>query len=94
MIKKRKIPMRICIGCREQKPKKELIRIVRTQDLKVVLDLTGKKAGRGAYICPAEECLIKAIKGKKLEKNLQQPVSPELSDEILKLLRNMSADQE
>ncbi len=94
MIKKRKIPMRICIGCREQKPKKELIRIVRTQDLKIILDLTGKKAGRGAYICPAEECLIKAIKGKRLEKNLQQPVSPELSDEISKLLRNMSADQE
>jgi uncharacterized protein len=88
MIKKRKIPMRICVGCREQKPKKELVRIVRTPEQQVVLDLTGKKAGRGAYICPTEECFRKAVKGKRLEKSLDVPFSSELAEEISALLRN------
>ncbi len=88
MIKKRKIPLRICIGCQEKKPKKELVRVVRTPDSKVVLDLTGKKAGRGAYICPSEECLKKAVKGKRLEKNLEQNISDELLDEITEALKN------
>ena len=88
MIKRRKIPMRICVGCREQKPKKELVRIVRTPEQQVVLDLTGKIAGRGAYICSAEECFRKAVKGKRLEKSLDLPVSSELTEEISALLRN------
>jgi uncharacterized protein len=78
--------MRTCIGCRQQKIKRELIRIVRTPDQQIVLDLTGKKPGRGAYICPLEECLKKAIKGKRLEKNLQQPISTELEAELTALL--------
>ncbi len=78
MIKKRKIPLRVCIGCQERKPKKELVRIVRTPEGKVALDLTGKKPGRGAYICQLESCLKKAIKGKRLEKNLQMPISNDL----------------
>jgi predicted RNA-binding protein YlxR (DUF448 family) len=82
MIKKRKIPLRVCIGCQEKKPKKELIRIVRTPEGDVVLDLTGKKPGRGAYICPLHACLKSAIKGKRLEKNLQLPVSKELVEKI------------
>lgn len=89
MIKKRKIPLRICSGCQEKKPKKELVRIVRTPDSEVVLDLTGKKAGRGAYLCPSEECLKKAVKGKRLEKNLGQNISDKLLDEITAVLKNM-----
>ncbi len=88
MIKKRKIPLRVCIGCQEKKPKKELVRIVRTPEEKIALDLTGKKPGRGAYICPLESCLKKAIKGKRLEKNLQMPVSPDLIADLTELLMN------
>jgi predicted RNA-binding protein YlxR (DUF448 family) len=60
------------------KPKKELIRIVRTPDSEVVIDATGKKSGRGAYVCPDKECLHKAIKSNRLEKNLQQKISEEV----------------
>jgi len=88
MLKKRKIPLRVCIGCQEKKLKKELVRIVRTPEEKITLDLTGKKPGRGAYICPLESCLKKAIKGKRLEKNLQMPVSPDLITDLNKLLAN------
>jgi len=88
MVKKRKIPLRVCIGCQEKKPKKELVRIVRTPEEKIALDLTGKKPGRGAYICPLESCLKKAIKGKRLEKNLQMPVSPDLIADLTELLMN------
>lgn len=88
MIKKRKIPLRICIGCQEKKPKKELIRVVRTPEAKAVLDSTGKKPGRGAYICPLQSCLKKAIKGKRLEKNLQLPLSEELVTELTAILES------
>ncbi len=86
MIKKRKIPQRICIGCQVKLPKKELVRVVRTPDSQVVVDATGKKPGRGAYICPKESCLSKAAKGKRLEKNLQLPVSEKLFSEIREML--------
>ncbi len=88
MIKRRKIPLRVCIGCQEKKAKKELVRVVRTPDGSIFLDLTGKKAGRGAYICPLQSCLQKAIKGRRLEKNLQMPVSPELVTAITAMLEN------
>lgn len=88
MIKKRKVPMRVCIGCQEKKLKKELVRIVRTPTGEVMLDLTGKKAGRGAYICPREECLNKAIKARRLEKNLQTKISDELLKEINTTLKD------
>lgn len=68
MGKQRKIPMRICVGCREKKPKRELLRLVRTPENEVKLDLSGKMSGRGAYICRQAECLKKALKGKRLEK--------------------------
>ncbi|MCJ7805979.1 MAG: YlxR family protein [Clostridia bacterium] len=86
MIKHRKLPLRVCIGCQEKKTKKELVRIVRTPSGDVVLDLTGKKPGRGAYICPLQTCLNQAIKGKQLEKNLQMPVSNELIAAIAAIL--------
>lgn len=64
----KKIPMRQCLGCREMKPKKELIRVVRSPEGEITLDFKGKAPGRGAYICPSGECLKKAIKGRALEK--------------------------
>lgn len=65
-MKTKKIPMRMCVGCGEMKPKKELIRIVTDSEGNVSVDPTGKKAGRGAYICKSSECLKKAGKSKKL----------------------------
>ncbi|OPL10139.1 MAG: nucleic acid-binding protein [Firmicutes bacterium ML8_F2] len=87
-MKKRKVPMRVCIGCQEKKPKKELVRIVRTPNGEVMLDSTGKKAGRGAYICPQEVCLNKAIKARRLERNLQTKISDQLVKEITVTLKN------
>ncbi len=67
-MKSKKIPMRMCLSCRIMKPKKELIRIVLTQDNKAVMDLTGKRNGRGAYICADLQCLFKAKKAKSIER--------------------------
>ena len=78
MPKVRKIPQRMCVGCQEMKPKKELIRIVRTPQESIEIDSTGKKSGRGAYICPRVECLQRASKEKRLEKALQRQVSKEI----------------
>ena len=79
----KKVPQRRCIGCFESKPKNELIRIVRKTDGEICIDKTGKINGRGAYICNNEECLKKAIKGKKLEKEFDTNIS----EEIYELLR-------
>lgn len=68
-MKPKKIPMRMCLGCGEMKPKKELIRAVRSPEGEISLDFTGKKAGRGAYICRSGECLEKARKGRRFEKS-------------------------
>ena len=65
-MKVKKIPLRMCTGCMEMKPKKELIRVVKTPEGEVTVDLTGKKSGRGAYICRNIECLEKAFKAKRL----------------------------
>lgn len=94
MIKKRKIPLRICIGCQEKLPKKDLVRVVRSPEGNIVLDLTGKKSGRGAYICLREDCFKKAVKGKRLEKNLQQPVSDKLIAEISEILKKVPGDND
>lgn len=83
---KKKIPLRKCLGCSSQLPKKELVRIVRTPDGQIVLDATGKQAGRGAYICPKKTCLAKAVKGKRVEKSLEVPVSPELYEALAQKL--------
>ncbi len=76
----RKIPMRKCLGCNEMKPKKELIRAVKNSEGEVSLDLTGKKSGRGAYICPDKNCFQKARKGKRLEKALDTAIPDEVYD--------------
>jgi len=74
----KKIPQRQCMGCRERKAKKELIRVVRGTDGTVSLDFSGKLNGRGAYICPDMECLQKAQKAKALERSLEVPIPEEV----------------
>lgn len=74
----KKIPMRMCTGCREMKPKKELIRVVRTAEDGIKLDLTGKLNGRGAYICKNKECLLKAQKSNALSRAFETNVSAEV----------------
>lgn len=73
-MKVKKIPQRMCIGCQEMKPKKELIRVVKNQEGEIKVDLTGKAQGRGAYICKSLQCLEKAVKGKRLEKNFETKI--------------------
>ena len=74
----KKIPQRQCMGCRERKPKKEMIRVVRGTDGTVSLDFSGKMNGRGAYICPNLECLKKVQKSKALERSLEVPIPDEV----------------
>lgn len=78
----KKVPMRMCVGCREMKPKKELLRIVRSPEGEVSVDRTGKASGRGAYICVGVECLNKAQKTKALERALEHSVSAEVFDRL------------
>ena len=73
----KKVPMRMCVACREMKPKKELIRVVRTPEGEIVADETGRKNGRGAYLCRAEACFNKAVKTRALDRALEQPLSEE-----------------
>ena len=80
--KPRKIPMRQCLGCNEHKPKKELIRIVRSPEGEVSLDLTGKKSGRGAYICHDLKCLKKVRKSGRLSHNLECEIGAEVYDRM------------
>lgn len=68
-MKPKKIPMRMCLGCNEMKPKKELIRVVKSPEGEISLDFKGKAAGRGAYICRSTECLSKARKARRFEKS-------------------------
>ena len=70
----KKIPMRQCLGCREMKPKKELIRVVRSPEGQVSLDFKGKLPGRGAYVCPDPACLARAHKSKALERAFSLPI--------------------
>lgn len=87
MEKVKKIPMRQCLGCNEHKPKRELIRIVRTPEGEVVADMTGKKNGRGAYLCKSEACLGRVQKSKRAEKVLECPIPDEVYESILCAMR-------
>ncbi len=82
----KKIPMRKCLGCNEMKPKRELIRAVKSPEGQVSLDLTGKKSGRGAYICHCKECFNKARKAKRLERALDVSIPEEVFDQMEKEL--------
>ena len=74
----KKSPMRQCVGCREMKSKRDLIRVIRTSEEEILIDATGKKNGRGAYICPKRECLEQAIKSKGLERSLKIAIPKEI----------------
>ncbi len=78
----KKIPMRQCLGCREMKPKKELIRAVRSPEGVVSLDFKGKNPGRGAYVCLNADCLKKAIKSRALERALSAPIPEDIYDTL------------
>ena len=77
-VKPRKIPMRMCVGCREMKPKMQLIRVVRPQEGDVRIDRTGKAAGRGAYVCDDPQCLKKAVKSRALERALEARIDEQV----------------
>ena len=77
-MQQKKIPMRQCLGCREMKPKKELIRVVRSPEGEISLDFRGKANGRGAYVCPDAACLKKAIKAKALERAFETAIPEEI----------------
>jgi len=82
MQKKRKVPLRKCLGCNEMKPKKELIRIVRSPEGTVDIDKAGKAPGRGCYICPSLQCLEAAIKAKRVENALEAPVNADVFNKL------------
>lgn len=76
------MPMRQCVGCQEMKSKKEMIRVIRTNEEEFLLDATGKKNGRGAYICLDPECLKKAVKNKGLERSFKQAIPKEVYEAL------------
>lgn len=87
-MKTKKIPMRICLGCSEMKPKKELVRVVKSPEGEISIDLTGKKSGRGAYICRNAECLKLARKARKLEKSFSCKIEETVYDKMEEELAN------
>lgn len=91
-MKQKKVPLRMCLGCQEMKPKKELIRIVKNKEEDISVDLVGKKAGRGAYICRSAQCFEKARKCKRLEKAFESPISEEVYDALKQQLEGMDAE--
>lgn len=88
MIKK-KVPLRQCTGCREMKSKKEMIRVIKTPEEQIVIDATGKKNGRGAYICNSFSCFEKAKKNKALERSLKVSIPLEVYEELEKELKEL-----
>lgn len=98
----KKIPMRQCIGCGEMKPKKDMIRILKVTDKtagedgmgekeEIILDATGRKNGRGAYICMSGECLKKAIKGKGLERSFKRPIPQKVYEMLTKEMEELES---
>lgn len=89
-MKPKKIPMRMCVGCREMKEKRELIRVVRSPEGAVSIDPKGKKPGRGAYVCRSTACLARAIKQKQLERQLEVQLSPEVAGYLADAMEQLS----
>ena len=92
-MKTRKIPMRMCVGCREMKEKRELIRVVRSPEGEISLDPTGKKSGRGAYVCRQGECLRISLKQHRLERQLQAALTEEVGDALRAELERLNAEE-
>ena len=86
--KAKKVPLRLCVGCQTPYPKKELIRIVRSPEGEFSLDFTGKKPGRGAYICRKAECLAAAMKGHRLEKSFGCPIDKTVYGKLVEELQD------
>lgn len=86
-MKKRKIPMRRCVGCMESKPKKELIRIVADGEHELRIDITGKANGRGVYLCPQSECFSKARKKRAISRSLEMEIPSQTLDRIFEELK-------
>ena len=91
--KVRKIPMRQCMGCNEHKPKMELLRVVRSPEGEISLDTTGRKNGRGAYICHDVKCLRKARKSRRIESNLECAIPEEVYDRMEQELESYADEQ-
>lgn len=85
----KKIPLRQCIGCGEMKNKKEMIRVLKTLEDEVVLDATGRKNGRGAYLCPSMECFKKAVKSKGLERSFKMAIPKEVYETLEKEMEQL-----
>lgn len=81
-MKTRKIPLRMCTGCGQMFDKRTLIRVVKNKEGDISLDITGKKPGRGAYICKNRECFVKMRKGKRLEHAFKSPVPPQVYERL------------
>ena len=92
--KPKKIPMRMCVGCREMKPKKELLRAVRSPEGTVSLDTTGKKPGRGAYCCYNAECLRRALKQGQLDRQLEVKLTEEVNAQLTETMQKLLSQQE
>ena len=88
----KKVPMRKCVGCQEMKSKKEMIRVIRTQEGEFLLDATGKKNGRGAYICPDMECFKKAVKNKGLERSFKQSIPKDVYETLEKEMNQLDSE--
>ncbi len=88
----KKIPLRQCVGCREHKEKNQLIRVVRSPEGEISLDLRGKKPGRGAYLCPDPACLKKAAKSRALERAFSAPIPPEVLETLAQELERGAGD--
>ena len=87
----KKIPMRQCVGCGEMKSKKEMMRILKTLEGPIVLDVTGKKNGRGAYLCRNQDCLKKAVKSKGLERSFKMSIPTEVYEHLIEELAELES---
>ncbi len=87
MVQAKRVPLRMCTGCGEMKPKRELVRVVKSAEGEISLDLTGRKAGRGAYVCKNPDCLKKARKTKRIERAFSSAIPDEVYDRLEEELR-------
>ena len=89
----KKIPLRQCIGCGEMKSKKEMIRVIKTAEGEILLDATGRKNGRGAYLCPSMECFKKAVKGRGLERSFKMAIPREVYETLEKEMEELDRQE-
>lgn len=89
----KKVPMRMCVGCRTMKEKRSLVRVVRTEEGSAAVDPTGKMNGRGAYVCADAECLKKAVKSRALDRALEVKISPEVMERLAAEVERRGAEQ-